>query len=329
MLGFLKRSSKTEALAPTPPDAISDDLSSPKTQKSWLDRLRKSLTKTSSRLNQVFTGTQINDNLFEELETALLMTDAGVEATQYLLEALQKKVRSEKLTNSEQIKQALHTLLVELLLPLEISSTFDRAKPLVIMVAGVNGVGKTTSLGKLAHFFQNQGRSILLAAGDTFRAAAREQLMAWGQRNQIEVISQEGAEPAAVIFDSVQAATARGTDIVIADTAGRLPTQKHLMQELSKIKRVLGKAMENAPHETWLVIDANTGQNALSQVKAFHEAIGLTGLIITKLDGTAKGGILAAIARQCPIPICFIGLGENVDDLRPFVAQEFVHTLLS
>ena len=195
-------------------------------------------------------------------------------------------------------------------------------------MCGVNGAGKTTSIGKLARYFQNQGQSVLLAAGDTFRAAAREQLLAWGERNNVTVIAQQSGDPAAVIFDAVQAAQARGVDVVLADTAGRLTTQAHLMEEIKKVRRVITKAMPDAPHEVLLVLDANTGQNALSQVKAFDEALGVTGLILTKLDGTAKGGVIAAIAKAHPIPVRFIGVGEGMDDLRPFDAEEFVAALL-
>lgn len=271
---------------------------------------------------------KVDEALFEELETALLMADAGVDATTYLLDALRQKVRSERLTDAQQVKAALRTLLIELLTPLEQSMVLGRAQPLVMMIAGVNGAGKTTSIGKLAKHLQSFNQSVMLAAGDTFRAAAREQLVIWGQRNNVAVIQQESGDPAAVIFDAVGAARARGIDVLMADTAGRLPTQLHLMEELRKVKRVIGKAMDGAPHEILLVLDANTGQNALAQVKAFDEALGLTGLIVTKLDGTAKGGILAAIARQRPVPVYFIGVGEKVEDLQPFVAAEFADALL-
>lgn len=297
-------------------------------KRSWLTRLKTGLSKTSSSLTGIFVGTKIDEDLYEELETALLMSDAGVEATEFLLESLREKVRTERLTDPQQVKAALRTLLIDLLTPLEKSLMLGHAQPLVVMIAGVNGAGKTTSIGKLAKHLQSFDQSVLLAAGDTFRAAAREQLAIWGQRNNVTVVSQESGDPAAVIFDAVGAARARKIDVMMADTAGRLPTQLHLMEELRKVKRVIGKAQDGAPHEVLLVIDANTGQNALAQVKAFDDALGLTGLIVTKLDGTAKGGILAAIARQRPIPVYFIGVGEKVEDLQPFSAEEFSDALL-
>ncbi|VVE86379.1 signal recognition particle-docking protein FtsY [Pandoraea bronchicola] len=300
----------------------------PAAKRSWLTRLKAGLSKTSAGLTGIFIGVKVDENLFEELESALLMSDAGVEATTFLIEALRKKVKAERLTEGEQVKRALHDLLVDLLQPLEQSLVLGREAPMVVMIAGVNGAGKTTSIGKLAKHFQHYGQSVLLAAGDTFRAAAREQLTIWGERNNVAVVSQESGDPAAVVFDAVNAARARKIDIVMADTAGRLPTQLHLMEELKKIKRVLAKAADGAPHEVLLVIDANTGQNALTQVKAFDDALQLTGLIVTKLDGTAKGGILAAIARQRPVPVYFIGVGEKVEDLQPFSAREFADALL-
>jgi len=300
----------------------------PAAKQSWLTRLKSGLSKTSSSLTGIFVGAKIDDDLYEELETALLMSDAGVDATEFLLEALREKVRAERLTDPQQVKTALRSLLVDLLKPLERSMMLGRAQPLVMMIAGVNGAGKTTSIGKLAKHLQRFDQSVLLAAGDTFRAAAREQLAIWGQRNNVTVVSQESGDPAAVIFDAVGAARARKIDVLMADTAGRLPTQLHLMEELRKVKRVIGKAMDGAPHEVLLVIDGNTGQNALAQVKAFDDALGLTGLIVTKLDGTAKGGILAAIARQRPVPVYFIGIGEKVEDLQPFSAEEFADALL-
>ncbi len=309
-----------EIVPPPPPEATA--------KQTWLARLRSGLAKTSAGLTGIFVGTKIDEALYEELETALLMSDAGVEATDYLLGALHEKVRTERLVDPQQVKAALRTLLVDLLKPLEKSLVLGRAEPLVMMIAGVNGAGKTTTIGKLAKHLQRFEQSVLLAAGDTFRAAAREQLAIWGQRNNVTVVSQESGDPAAVIFDAVSAARARGINVVMADTAGRLPTQLHLMEELRKVKRVIGKAYEGAPHEVLLVIDANTGQNALAQVKAFDDALGLTGLIVTKLDGTAKGGILAAIARQRPVPVYFIGVGEKVEDLQPFNAEEFTDALL-
>ena len=314
---------ETEVVEIVPPPAPE-----PAAKQSWLSRLKAGLSKTSAGLTGIFVGTKIDEALYEELETALLMSDAGVEATEYLLGALREKVRAQRLSDPLQVKSALRSLLVELLGPLEKSLMLGRAQPLVMMIAGVNGAGKTTSIGKLAKHLQRFEQSVLLAAGDTFRAAAREQLAIWGERNNVTVVSQESGDPAAVIFDAVSAARARKIDVVMADTAGRLPTQLHLMEELRKVKRVIGKAMDGAPQEVLLVIDANTGQNALAQVKAFDDAISLTGLIVTKLDGTAKGGILVAIARQRPVPVYFIGVGEKVEDLQPFSAEEFADALL-
>jgi fused signal recognition particle receptor len=297
-------------------------------KRSWLDRLKTGLKKTGSQLTGLFGGSKIDEALYEELESALISADAGLEATAYLLERLRTRVRKERLETPQQLKVALADEIATLLAPLERDLDTRSAKPFVLMIAGVNGAGKTTSIGKLAKFLQNEGQSVLLAAGDTFRAAAREQLAEWGGRNNVTVIAQEGGDPAAVIFDAVQAARARSIDVVIADTAGRLPTQLHLMEELKKVKRVIGKADATAPHAIWLVIDANNGQNALNQVKAFDDALGLTGLIVTKLDGTAKGGVIAAIARTRPIPLVFVGVGEGIDDLRPFSARDFADALL-
>jgi fused signal recognition particle receptor len=308
---------------------------------SWAARVRSGLSRTRQNLGKHFSGLfgsgKIDEALYEELETVLLMADTGVSATTWLLDELRRQVKRNGLTDAAQLKEALQEALIALLEPLSPPLETDTSKPFIIMLAGVNGAGKTTSIGKLAHHFQLQGKSVLLAAGDTFRAAAREQLMAWGERNNIAVIAQENTgqqkgDPAAVIFDAVNAAKARGTDIVLADTAGRLSTQLHLMEEIRKVKRVIAKAEPGAPHETLLVLDANTGQNAVAQVQAFDDALGLTGLIITKLDGTAKGGVIAAIARQRqdkqqPLPIRFIGIGEGLEDLRPFVASEFVEAL--
>ncbi|HEY5799238.1 MAG TPA: signal recognition particle-docking protein FtsY, partial [Burkholderiaceae bacterium] len=294
----------------------------------WMSRLKSGLAKTSSNLTLLFVGAKIGDELYEELESALLMADAGIEATEYLLQALKAKVRDEKLLTAEEVKAALKVLMVDLLKPLQKPFELGRHQPLVMMIAGVNGAGKTTTIGKLAKHMQAHGQSVLLAAGDTFRAAAREQLAIWGERNNVTVISQESGDPAAVSFDAVQSGKARGMDVVMIDTAGRLPTQLHLMEELKKVKRVIGKGLEGAPHETVLVIDGNTGQNALTQVKAFDDALQLSGLVITKLDGTAKGGVIAAIARVRPIPVYFIGIGEKIEDLQPFDAQEFVDALL-
>ncbi len=297
----------------------------------WLSRLKQGLARTRGNLAGLFGASRIDESLFEELESALLVSDAGIETTTWLLEALRQRVREQRLSDGEQVREALRTLLVEVLAPLERPIDIDRDAPLVMMIAGVNGAGKTTSIGKLAHHLQREGKTVLLAAGDTFRAAAREQLAQWGERNGVQVIAQQGGDPAAVAFDAVSAGRARQTGVVIIDTAGRLPTQAHLMEELRKIHRVLGKAMPGAPHEALLVLDGNTGQNMLAQVRAFDEAVGLTGLVVTKLDGTAKGGALAALAhtrRDRPIPVYFIGVGEGLDDLQAFSATEFASALL-
>jgi len=296
---------------------------------SWMTRLKAGLSKTSSNLSLLFVGARIDEDLYEELEAALLMSDAGMDATQFLLDSLRRKVKDERLTDAAAVKVALKALLVDLLRPLEKPLELGRHEPLVMMISGVNGAGKTTTIGKLAKHMQRYEQSVLLAAGDTFRAAAREQLMVWGQRNNVTVISQASGDPAAVAFDAVQSGKARGVDVVMVDTAGRLPTQLHLMEELKKIKRVSGKGMEGAPHENLLVIDGNTGQNALAQVKSFDNALQLTGLIVTKLDGTAKGGVLAAIAQEKPVPVYFIGVGEKLEDLETFSAREFALALLS
>jgi len=303
----------------------------------WLARLRQGLDKTRARLagslGALFGGSRrLDEAFFEELETALLSADVGVAATSRLLAALRERARRERHTDASHLQGALQEELLKLLKPAEQPLEIGAAKPFVIMLAGVNGAGKTTSIGKLARLFKNQGRSVLLAAGDTFRAAAREQLLAWGERNNVTVIAQETGDAAAVIFDAISAARARGIDVVLADTAGRLPTQLHLMEEIKKVKRVIAKALPDAPHEVLLVLDANTGQNALAQLAAFDAAIGVTGLVLTKLDGTAKGGVVAAIAAarpdKSPVPVRFIGVGEGLDDLRPFVAAEFADALI-
>ena len=299
---------------------------------SWTARLRNGLARTRAALGgglgALFRGGAVDEALYEELESALLTADCGVEATRALLERLRARARREAIAEPASLKRALQEELRALLAPLERKLDLERAKPLVIMVAGVNGSGKTTSIGKLAKWVQGQGRSVLLAAGDTFRAAARQQLAAWGDKNGVAVISQESGDAAAVVFDATAAARARGIDVLIADTAGRLPTQLHLMEEIKKVKRVLDKALPGAPHEVLLVLDANTGQNALAQVKAFDEALGLTGLVLTKLDGTAKGGVVCAIAQQRPVPLLFVGVGEGIDDLRPFAAADFAEALV-
>ncbi|MCL5714857.1 signal recognition particle-docking protein FtsY [Neisseria meningitidis] len=300
---------------------------------SWAARLKQGLTKSRDKMAKslagVFGGGQIDEDLYEELETVLITGDMGMEATEYLMKDVRNRVSLKGLKDGNELRGALKEALYDLIKPLEKPLVLPETKePFVIMLAGINGAGKTTSIGKLAKYFQAQGKSVLLAAGDTFRAAAREQLQAWGERNNVTVISQTTGDSAAVCFDAVQAAKARGIDIVLADTAGRLPTQLHLMEEIKKVKRVLQKAMPDAPHEIIVVLDANIGQNAVNQVKAFDDALGLTGLIVTKLDGTAKGGILAALASDRPIPVRYIGVGEGIDDLRPFDARAFVDALL-
>ncbi len=317
------------APAPTVASPAPADTSGART--GWMARLRQGMSKTRSNLTGLFSGGKIDENLFEELETALLVSDAGVDATQRLLTELRARVKKDRLGDASEVRDALRGLITEWLKPLEQPIDIDRATPLVMMIAGVNGAGKTTSIGKLTHHLQQEGKSILLAAGDTFRAAAREQLAEWGARNDVQVISQQGGDPAAVAFDAVAAGRARSVGVVMVDTAGRLPTQTHLMDELRKIRRVITKAMPDAPHEALLVLDGNTGQNMLAQVKAFDEAISLTGLIVTKLDGTAKGGALVALAlmrREHPIPVYFIGVGEGIHDLQAFSAQEFASALL-
>ena len=300
----------------------------------WFSRLKQGLTKSRDKLGKslatVFGGGQIDEDLYEELETVLLTSDMGVEATERLLADVRKRVSLKGLKDASELKQALKEALRELLQPLEEPLMLPEkgGEPFVIMMAGVNGAGKTTSIGKLAKLYQSENRTVLLAAGDTFRAAAREQLIEWGNRNDVAVISQEKGDSAAVCFDALEAAKARKTDIVLADTAGRLPTQLHLMEEIKKVKRVLQKSMPAAPHEILLVLDANIGQNAINQVIAFDDALGLTGLVLTKLDGTAKGGVIAALAARRPIPVRYIGVGESIDDLRPFRAKEFVDALL-
>ena len=301
----------------------------------WLSRLKTGLSKTRAVLNTDVTELfqrhgKVDEALFDELETGLIAADVGVRATTQLISSLRRAAKDKQLSDAQSLQAEFETLLVDLILPLEAKLDTSTAKPFVIMIAGVNGAGKTTTIGKLAKYFQGQGKSVMLAAGDTFRAAAREQLMTWGERNNVTVIAQEGGDAAAVIFDAIQSAKARGIDILLADTAGRLPTQLHLMEEIRKVKRVITKADATAPHETVLVLDANTGQNALQQVKVFDEALQLTGLIVTKLDGTAKGGMIAALAVDNParpVPVRFIGVGESIDDLRPFNAKEFVNAL--
>ncbi|HSR01939.1 MAG TPA: signal recognition particle-docking protein FtsY [Methylophilaceae bacterium] len=298
---------------------------------SLAERLKRGLSKTrqhlGGQLSGLFSGGKIDEDTYEELESILLTSDIGVAATQKLLDALKLRLKKERLEDTSALKEALKTELLSILTPLEAPLETNKHRPFVIMLAGVNGAGKTTSIGKLAKLFQAQGSSVLIAAGDTFRAAAREQLQVWGERNNVHVVASEGADAAAVIFDAVNSAIAKKIDILIADTAGRLPTQMHLMDEITKVKRVINKALAGAPHEVMLVLDANTGQNAVSQVKAFDDALSVTGLILSKLDGSAKGGVIAAIAEERPIPIRFVGVGEGIDDLRPFKANDFVNAL--
>jgi fused signal recognition particle receptor len=296
----------------------------------WSDRLKDGLARSREKLTGalagVFARRTLDEETLEELETALIMADVGMPATQHVLADL--RARWKRSDGSGDAKSVLKASLGDMLAPLAKPLVVTTARPFVIMLAGVNGAGKTTSIGKLAKYLQAQGHSVLLAAGDTFRAAAREQLAVWGERNGVAVIAQEGGDPAAVMFDAISAAKARGIDVVLADTAGRLPTQLNLMEEIRKVQRVIRKIDPTAPHETLLVLDANTGQNALAQVRAFDDALGLTGLVLTKLDGSAKGGVVAAIAKERPIPLKFIGVGEGVDDLRPFAADEFVDALV-
>ena len=331
MFSFFKKKSPQEPSKAAPPQAPTQ------TRQSWLQRLGKGLQRTGQSISSVFTGTRIDDTLYEELETALLMADTGVAATEYLLKDLKRRVKDTSATEPAAVKALLAQAITELLAPLQKTLTVGEHTPTVIMVAGVNGAGKTTSIGKLTRHLSESGASVLLAAADTFRAAAKEQLGVWATRNAVDIVSQAGGDPAAVSFDAVSAGKARGKDVVLVDTAGRLPTQLHLMEELKKIKRVVQKADATAPHEVLLVIDGNTGQNALAQVKAFDDALGLTGLVVTKLDGTAKGGVLAAIALWgqsrvasggSVVPVYFIGVGEAVEDLETFSAQEFAEALL-
>jgi fused signal recognition particle receptor len=297
----------------------------------FAQRLKQGLSKTrkqfGGQLASLFSGNKIDEETYEELESILLTSDIGITATQKLLDNLKVRVKKEHLEDTTALKAALKAELLTVLAPLEVALDTNTHMPFVIMLAGVNGAGKTTTIGKLAKLYQTQGKSILIAAGDTFRAAAREQLQVWGERNNVNVVASEGADPAAVIFDAVNSAISKKINIVIADTAGRLPTQMHLMDEIAKVKRVINKAYPGAPHEIMLVLDANTGQNAVSQVKAFDDALGVTGLVLSKLDGTAKGGVIAAIADARPIPIRYIGIGEAIDDLRPFNANDFVDAL--
>jgi len=324
MFDFFKKDKTPVTAEPSPVDAAPSQ--------SWAARLKQGLAKTRNQLgNQlasIFGGGKIDAEVYEELETILLTSDVGINATQHLLDDIKSRVKRQSLDDTVQLKAALKDALSDLLSPLEQPLVTNKQQPFIIMLAGVNGAGKTTTIGKLAKLFQSEGKSVLIAAGDTFRAAAREQLQIWGERNNVHVVAQTSGDPAAVMFDAINSARAKNIDIVLADTAGRLPTQMHLMDEIAKVKRVMDKALPGAPHEVLLVLDANTGQNAVSQVKIFDDALGVTGLVLSKLDGTAKGGVIAAIAQARPIPIRYIGIGEAIDDLRPFNANEFIDAMI-
>lgn len=317
MFDFFKKDKPAESAAPS---------------LSWAERLKQGLAKTrnqlGSQLSGLFGGGKIDAEVYEELETILLTSDVGISATEFLLDDIKNRVKRQSLDDTIQLKAALKDALTDLLQPLEKPLLTDQHKPFIIMLAGVNGAGKTTTIGKLAKHFQAQGKSVLIAAGDTFRAAAREQLQVWGERNNVHVVAQSSGDPAAVMFDAINSACAKNIDIVLADTAGRLPTQMHLMDEIAKVKRVMDKALPGAPHEVLLVLDANTGQNAVNQVRIFDDALGVTGLVLSKLDGTAKGGVIAAIAQARPIPIRYIGIGEAIDDLREFKTDEFINAMI-
>ena len=299
--------------------------------RSWLARLKQGLAKTRAGIVGLFSAPCVDEALFEQLEAALVSADTGVPAARLLLQRVRARLDGREAPAAESVRTALREELTALLAPCERALELPQQRPCVLMIAGVNGSGKTTTIGKLAHWFAANGDKVLLAAGDTFRAAAREQLQIWGERNGVEVISQASGDPAAVVFDAVAAARARSVDVLIADTAGRLPTQMHLMEELKRIKRAIAKGQPGAPHEVLLVVDGTNGQNVLAQVRAFDQAIGLTGLIVTKLDGTAKGGVMAALAREPrerPLPILFVGVGEQPQDLQPFSARQFAEALV-
>lgn len=297
----------------------------------FFSRLKQGLERTRINLAGLFSGAVIDEDFFEELETSLIAADIGVESTNLILERLRDTVKLRGLKTPEEVRLALRDEIKRILLPAQKPLDVNRTKPFVMMMAGVNGAGKTTTIGKIAKWLAADNKTVLLAAADTFRAAAREQLAVWGERNRIDVVSQTGGDPAAVVFDAVSAGKARGLDVVIADTAGRLPTQTNLMEELGRIRRAQGKALEGAPHEVILVVDGTNGQNALAQVKAFDAFAQLTGLIVTKLDGTAKGGVLVTITASRgdrPLPIYFVGVGEKIDDLQPFNAEAFADALV-
>lgn len=342
MVSFFKRKRKSQEQSPAPAEAALHADKAPHqgaeavTKEHLFSRLRGRLSRTRSHLtggmaNLVLGKKTIDDELLEEFETQLLLADVGVEATQSIIEDLTARVSRKQLKSPEALMGALRENMQALLAPCSQPLVIpEKIQPFTILMVGVNGVGKTTTIGKLAKKFQAEGRSVMLAAGDTFRAAAVEQLQIWGERNHVPVISQRsGADSASVIFDAMQSAKARDIDVLIADTAGRLHTQINLMEELKKVKRVIAKADPEAPHEVMLIVDAGTGQNALNQAKQFHEAVGLTGITLTKLDGTAKGGVIFALAKKMGLPIRFIGVGEGIDDLRPFNSEEFTDALLT
>ncbi len=307
----------------------------PTERQGFIKRLRARLNRGDSWLTydlaNLAPGGKIDENALEELESMLVMADVGIDTTTRIIEDLQKSLARKELKDLESLRNGLRRSLVDILSPVEQPLDIDpQHRPFVVLMVGVNGAGKTTSIGKLARRFKDQGMSVMLAAGDTFRAAAVEQLQAWGERNDVPVIAQQsGADPAAVIFDAWEAARARGVDVLLADTAGRLQNQQGLMDELAKIRRVIARRDETAPHEIMLVLDASQGQNALVQAQKFHDALGLTGITVTKLDGSAKGGILLAIANALQVPVRFIGIGEKAEDMQPFVAEEFVDALLA
>ena len=328
MFGFIKRKQKNA------PEAAQSTFETQTSSTENVSELSHSLEKTrrtfADGMADFLLGKKnIDSELIETLETRLLSADVGVDATTTIIDELQSDISRKAITDADALHAKLAAIMKDILQPCEQTLNTDSAKPFVILVVGINGAGKTTSIGKLASHFKKQGKSVMLAAGDTFRAAAVEQLQQWGQRNDVPVIAQgTGADPASVIFDAVESASSKNIDIIIADTAGRLHTQDNLMDELAKIKRVLAKLDAMAPHETMIVMDAGFGQNALHQAQQFHESIGLTGMVVTKLDGTAKGGILFSIARTLKLPVRFIGIGEGIDDLKPFNASEFVDALL-
>ena len=331
MFDFFKKD-KPPAKDKAQADASLTDSQPAELAPSWAERLKQGLAKTrnqlGSQLSGIFGGGKIDAEVYEELETILLTSDVGIAATEYLLDDIKNRVKRQSLDDTAQLKIALKEAMSDLLSPLQQPLDTGTHQPFIIMLAGVNGAGKTTTIGKLAKHFQAQGKSVLIAAGDTFRAAAREQLQVWGERNNVHVVAQTSGDPAAVMFDAINSAKAKNIDIVLADTAGRLPTQLHLMDEIAKVKRVMDKALPGAPHEVLLVLDANTGQNAVNQVRIFDDALGVSGLVLSKLDGTAKGGVIAAIAQARPIPIRYIGIGEAIDDLRPFNAHEFIDAMI-